>query len=296
LQNGGRRLPAVGECLALTRRLVLVQRLRAYRKGSLCCTGWTAAKAAMDVRYVGFGTTACFFNPARMTAPSVDRTDGKIRSERYGPHLAHGPLSRYNADLPSRESVASVHILEGGAGMHRQEPIQCIMVVFGLVGALISSQVALGQPCEPGSWSEDGNEPCTPCPAGTYSDAAGATSCDWCPPGTYSTGGSSSCWLCPPGTYSTAGSSSCQDCPPGTYADSPGSPECADCPVDTYQPDAGATECLECPPGTVQPNPGQVECIPDLGIPTVSTWGMCAMTLLMLAAGTVVLRRRRVAT
>lgn len=159
--------------------------------------------------------------------------------------------------------------------MHRLESVKCATVLFSVVSVLIPSAIALGQPCEPGSYSGDGNEPCTACPAGTCSDVYGATSCAPCTPGSYSEEGAASCTLWSP----------------GTYADVECLASCTDCPVDTYQPDAGATQCLECPPGMIQPNPGQAGCILDPDFPTVSAWGMVAITLPSLAAGTLVLRR-----
>jgi hypothetical protein len=70
--------------------------------------------------------------------------------------------------------------------------------------------VTLAAPCEPGSFSVDGEDPCTPCPAGTYSDAAGATACIECEPHTVSAEGATICFECPPGYYQPeAGSPSC---------------------------------------------------------------------------------------
>ena len=63
------------------------------------------------------------------------------------------------------------------------------------------------------------------CPAGTYSDTAGASSCSTCPAGSYSaTAGASVCVFCPAGYYtmSTAtGATSaptCSSCPAGSYS------------------------------------------------------------------------------
>jgi hypothetical protein len=50
--------------------------------------------------------------------------------------------------------------------------------------------------CEPGYFSFDGQDPCTPCSAGSYSDSPGATSCTDCGPHTVSAAGASACIEC----------------------------------------------------------------------------------------------------
>lgn len=64
--------------------------------------------------------------------------------------------------------------------------------------------------CSPGSFSATGNEPCTPAPAGSYVATAGATSAVLCPAGTYSNlAGATSCTPAPDGSYvATAGATS----------------------------------------------------------------------------------------
>lgn len=61
-------------------------------------------------------------------------------------------------------------------------------------------------PCAPGTFNTaTGTEPCSPCPAGTYSSAlAGSTGCTACPGGKYSyADGSSSCAKCSSGSSTT---------------------------------------------------------------------------------------------
>ena len=49
--------------------------------------------------------------------------------------------------------------------------------------------------CRPGEYSPGENQ-CTLCPAGTYSNSSGATTCEFCQPGTYSQRNSTSCTPC----------------------------------------------------------------------------------------------------
>jgi hypothetical protein len=83
-----------------------------------------------------------------------------------------------------------------------------LLVLATLVA--LAPMSALAAPCEPGSFSVDGQDPCAPCPAGTYSDAAGATACAECSPHTISPAGASTCFECGSGYYQPeAGSTSC---------------------------------------------------------------------------------------
>ncbi|OMJ67915.1 hypothetical protein SteCoe_34790 [Stentor coeruleus] len=79
------------------------------------------------------------------------------------------------------------------------------------------------------------------CSGGTYE---GEDVCSICPAGSYSEGiGNSTCTLCPVGTYNgiKGGSSNrqCYPCPEGSFANKPGSPYCLNCPAGLY-----------CPPGS----------------------------------------------
>lgn len=125
-------------------------------------------------------------------------------------------------------------------------------------------------PCEPGSFSPSGDEPCDPCPAGRSQPDSGATDC--------------------------------LGCAPGTFAALPGSVACSDCLAGEFQPDAGALSCLSCtcddgnPCTTDNCDSVSGNCQPDPienCIPATSEWGILALALMVLTAGTLVLRRPR---
>jgi hypothetical protein len=75
------------------------------------------------------------------------------------------------------------------------------------------------EPCYPGDYRPPGSSSlsCMPCPAGTYSSTARATSCNKCADSEYPSSmiGGSSCVKCPTGTYNKSGDSGCRNCAPG---------------------------------------------------------------------------------
>ena len=85
-------------------------------------------------------------------------------------------------------------------------------------------------PLCPAGTTGDGNG-CTACTAGTASNAVGAKTCGTnCARGTYSGDGLSDCLPCPAGTYtSAAGESQCLECPTDSYSWLPGSTACLRC-------------------------------------------------------------------
>ena len=136
-----------------------------------------------------------------------------------------------------------------------------------------------------------GPSSCTPCPAGSFSSAAAATSnatCQLCPPGSFSAQqGSTNCTLCPRGSYSSAqgasqpctlcpgGTSSadtgglsqavCQPCAAGTYSAlaSGGGQVCMACAAGTFSSAVGANSsaaCQACAAGTFSAAPGSTSC------------------------------------
>jgi hypothetical protein len=87
------------------------------------------------------------------------------------------------------------------------------LILSTLAAALALAPVfAHADPCLPGFFSNDGQDPCTPCSAGTYSSSAGATGCT--------------------------------ECDPHTYAAAPGWSACEECGPDLYQPEAGSADCV----------------------------------------------------
>ena len=90
---------------------------------------------------------------------------------------------------------------------------------------------------------------CSPCPGGSFSSAAGMTSCKSCPLGSYSVAGSTACELCPAGEYSSVVGISCQSCPLGSYSTA-GSTSCSPCPGNHFGKSIGGPSvCQMCPDG-----------------------------------------------
>lgn len=107
----------------------------------------------------------------------------------------------------------------------------------------------LAAPCSAGFFSEDGQTPCTPCPAGSYQSRAGQTSCLECEPGTFSAvSAADECTDCPPGRGSSDDFTACDVCEPGTYNGTAGEP-CKQCDGGSFQVEFGALECNDCDAG-----------------------------------------------
>lgn len=119
-----------------------------------------------------------------------------------------------------------------------------------------------GIPCATGRFSPTGNEPCLDCPAGTYQDQTGATSCTPCSPGFINTSpGSTVCTPCFAGTFQDApGQTSCQPCAPGTATAASGQNACAPCTAGTFANAAGLTSCSGCAPGYFTDTTGEASC------------------------------------
>ncbi|GMI41224.1 hypothetical protein TeGR_g5565 [Tetraparma gracilis] len=91
--------------------------------------------------------------------------------------------------------------------------------------------------CSPGSYSfSSSQEPCAPCPAGTFNPSPSSTSiddCQLCPAGTSNpvkgSSTSSDCQVCSRGFFAVAGAESCSACPAGTYLGKRGGTSVADC-------------------------------------------------------------------
>ena len=98
--------------------------------------------------------------------------------------------------------------------------------------------------CVPGYYGVPSTNGCSPCVAGTYSSASGATS-------------SATCALLIPGTYSTAlaltAQSQSSSCATGTYSTASGSPSsalCSQCAAGTYTSAVAQTQCTLLAAGT----------------------------------------------
>lgn len=133
--------------------------------------------------------------------------------------------------------------------------------------------------CEPGKAKGiSGNEACTLCEAGKYSNSvacsvcssgtyslSGSAVCTACPVGTYSNAsGASSCLLCPAGKYSSLTSrkilQDCIDCSVGMYASTDGSAVCSACASNAYTSRNGSTTCTVCALGS-KPNDMRTACL-----------------------------------
>uniref|UniRef100_K3X1P2 Tyrosine-protein kinase ephrin type A/B receptor-like domain-containing protein n=1 Tax=Globisporangium ultimum (strain ATCC 200006 / CBS 805.95 / DAOM BR144) TaxID=431595 RepID=K3X1P2_GLOUD len=88
------------------------------------------------------------------------------------------------------------------------------------------------EPCSPAT----GSLQCTPCPAGSFADQAGATSCDVAPIGTY---------------VDEEGAWKPIRCPPNHFADSPGSLSCEECPWPSFSLVGGSSNCSVAEPGEI---------------------------------------------
>jgi hypothetical protein len=91
----------------------------------------------------------------------------------------------------------------------------------------------LDSPCEAGSYSANGQEPCSPCPQGYAQPSTGATACTPCAPGTFaSTMGQTICSSCGPGTFELdSGSAVCDACPGGQASPCNDNGVCSDGPT-----------------------------------------------------------------
>lgn len=92
-------------------------------------------------------------------------------------------------------------------------------------------------PCPRGTYSGVGQQHCTPCSIGYFTNATGSIFCTGCPPGS----------MCPRADEDPI------PCPVGTYASCLAKRCCTACPPGTYNFKAGSMECIQCPPGTKCP-------------------------------------------
>ena len=125
----------------------------------------------------------------------------------------------------------------------------------------------------------------------------------FCPPGTFSVTGEEPCDPCPAGEFQpNAGGTECLPCAPGTFAATTGNAICSPCPAETFQSTLGAVACdpCACDDSDVCTTNGcnavdgscENEAIGGCTIPTISEWGVLAMSLMLLTIGTIVMRQR----
>lgn len=122
-----------------------------------------------------------------------------------------------------------------------------VVVAAGLV--LAPSDASAAEPCGQGTYSPDGTTDtgCMPCPAGTFQDQLGQTSCELAQPGYYTPGEAFAFSIaCEVDTFTAVeGSSGCTPCPPGTSTNGmTGQSECQNDPGP-----AMPTEKSECKKG-----------------------------------------------
>ncbi len=120
------------------------------------------------------------------------------------------------------------------------------------------------QKCPIGTFNDGSKSECTTCPAGTYSDSQGNTSCKPCDAGYYCGGGSEK-----------------KPCPAGTFRSSTGGKtanDCTKCVVGSITSTTGQTKCTACQPsgqvgtGGTTTATGQESCNKSCEKAHVSTW------------------------
>ena len=146
-----------------------------------------------------------------------------------------------------------------------------LLPLFAVVGLLTAACVQPTPPppdpgpdlCQPGFFSADGEEPCTPAPAGTFVAVEGATEATLCAPGTYQDqSGQTSCIPAPSGSYvAFAGAAEASLCEFGSFQALEGQTSCTPAPAGSFVNTSGAAAATLCPLGRYQPNAGQFSCI-----------------------------------
>ena len=120
---------------------------------------------------------------------------------------------------------------------------------------------------------------CQQCPAGKFTDVAGATACTWCRKGRQQNWvGQASCLACPRGRVAPhrgakactpckagfyqlfIGQTLCDPCEAGRASSKSGSKFCASCNAGQYGTSPAMPTCWFCPAGKFQPKSGQSKC------------------------------------
>lgn len=117
--------------------------------------------------------------------------------------------------------------------------------------------------CVAGQYGDVATATCVAAPSGTFVPTAGATSPTPCPVGTYSAmAGATSCTLAPAGSYvAVTGSKHATPCAAGSYIPVSGRSSCLVAPIGRYVPKRGARTSLPCAMGLVALTAGRAACL-----------------------------------
>src|ERR1041384_7990315 len=101
---------------------------------------------------------------------------------------------RHHAE-EDREETCTFYVDSGSPETVRIAAMRaCLLAIF--LG-MMAAGTASAQSCQPGSFSVDGNEPCTECGVGSEAPNAGSMLCSPCAAGTYAPDpGTPSCLTC----------------------------------------------------------------------------------------------------
>lgn len=126
--------------------------------------------------------------------------------------------------------------------------------------------------CAVGNYSETGNAPCSPAPAGRFVSTVGATSATACPAGTYQNlTGQSACSPASAGHFvSSSGSVAQIPCPAGSFQNQTGQNSCIAAAPGFYVDASGAATQTACPAGKVSA-PSATACADVIALPIATS-------------------------
>ena len=149
--------------------------------------------------------------------------------------------------------------------MIAKRPVAALTPIVLALAALHDIPVAEAQvACPLGTYSNDGNEPCTDAEPGRFVSTVGATAAQDCPVGRFqSLPGQDACDLAPPGSFVSApGSSAAAQCAVGSFATNVGQTVCDLAPRGFFVANPGASVAEQCSIGSFAANEGQDACDP----------------------------------
>jgi hypothetical protein len=146
---------------------------------------------------------------------------------------------------PKQESIST-----SVSNMIGPSPSNLLLLTLTFLSLPVRSSVIpslqFSRNCAPGSYIviRDMKVLCSPCPAGSMSNAAGSNSCTRCLPGLYqANSGQMLCNRCPKGFYQNAsGQATCKPCPKGHQCTATGATKC---PKNMYS-NVGSAHCKYC--------------------------------------------------